>query len=136
MTTDWLEEIEARWAKTTPGPWEYTAGILKCWVDSPNADLHLSFQDLHPMDGREWQSRETASAIAHAPEDVARLIAEVKTLRKVAAADAEIINAAAAVSENAVEDGDAWNLDYGRYTVSNWFIWTLRSALAAHEEVG
>jgi hypothetical protein len=93
MTTNWLEEIEARWAKTTPGPWEYTAGILKCWVDSPNADLHLSFQDLHPMDGREWQSRETASAIAHAPEDVARLCAEVKALRAQAALDATVVEA-------------------------------------------
>ena len=131
-----LEEIEARWAKTTPGPWEYTAGILKCWVDSPNADLHLSFQDLHPMDGREWPSRETASAIAHAPEDIARLVEEVRALRARVECDAEVINAAAAVSANAVEDSDTWNLYHGRYTVAKRFIWTLRSALAAHEEGG
>jgi len=141
MTTDWLEKIEARWAKATPGKWRWyhwNGTIEVQRKDAGEGDTcpivnWLGFDDnCRPV----AEHNRNASAIAHAPEDIARLVEEVRALRARVECDAEVINAAAAVSANAVEDSDTWNLYHGRYTVAKRFIWTLRSALEAHEENG
>lgn len=70
-----LKAIRAREDAATPGPWLYSDGVYKCWVDSPDANLHLSFQDMHPSDGHEWPARETAQFIANSRADIPLLLA-------------------------------------------------------------
>lgn len=55
--TDWLADIEARWAAATPGAWD------SLWDDLPDLD--------------------NVDTIVAAPTDVARLVAEVRALRGV-----------------------------------------------------
>ena len=60
---DWLQEIEERWAKAAPGPW------------AAMTETRLAYDA--------WLKENRARADAHdaAPDDIARLIAEVKRLR-------------------------------------------------------
>lgn len=84
--SDKLAEIEARWAKTTPGPWvastdgpcyNGTLCVFRHPIDDPYY-MVANFGDLEDV-GRE--DRRNAKAVAAAPVDVAWLIAEVKRLR-------------------------------------------------------
>mgnify|MGYP001139431241 FL=1 len=84
MSADRLAEIRARWAQTTPGPW--------LWDGSPTQPAAL----FNPHEGviifeaagedrMRWPSPNRVtdqSAIAHAPEDIAWLCAEVERLRE------------------------------------------------------
>jgi len=52
----------------TPGPWAYTPGILKHYVDSPDGDVHIGLQEMHPIDGHDVPSAANARLISAAPE--------------------------------------------------------------------
>lgn len=91
--TDFLDEIEARWAAATRGPWVHVrvalSGGATTWVvydkpDNPRLDIAEVYYEAD------------ATAIARAPEDIARLGEEVKALRAQAARDARAVEAAAA----------------------------------------
>ncbi len=82
-----LEPIKARLAAATSGPWQARA-LGRCWVvDGPCAD------------------QRDADFIAHAPEDIAALVAKVEELLEA------IFDAAYAVKgvRDEQEDGDTWN---------------------------
>ena len=65
----WIDEIERRWEAATPGPWK---------VDTYFDD----YIDWHwRMEGPDPRSDADVAAIAAAPADVARLLAEVRRLR-------------------------------------------------------
>jgi hypothetical protein len=96
---NWLEEIEARWAKATPGPWHWYhwKGIIEVQRKDAGEGDACPVVHWQGFDGScrpVAEHNRNASAIAHAPEDVARLCAEVKALRAQAAADAEVREAA------------------------------------------
>lgn len=97
---DRLEEIEARWARTTPGPWEIEEGEYEGHpYETPDGpSLHstgvaaeilgpdLVFRyatngDCPSQYGGKDRINANAEAISRSPEDVAWLIAEVKRLR-------------------------------------------------------
>ena len=104
---DWLQEIEERWAKATPGPWEWEPDWGKVYWDEEAGNFSEKYADLQ-LRGKgqpfghdiiplridhyaaEWDVLETLdepnehdrAAIAAAPDDVARLIAEVKALAR------------------------------------------------------
>jgi hypothetical protein len=81
MTDARLAEIEARRDEARSGPWELVNGnegteYLPMWVIvQADDDEGESFLEIHVGD------RETGEFIAHAPEDVDYLLAEVKRLR-------------------------------------------------------
>jgi hypothetical protein len=81
MTDARLAEIEARKDEARPGPWalvNWNEGTehLPMWVIvQADDDEGESFLEIHVGD------RETGEFIAHAPEDVDYLLAEVKRLR-------------------------------------------------------
>jgi len=81
---DRLEEIEERWAKTTPGPWAVNdandAGELYVGRANDNGDWFAIVEFTYQI----WEERvrEDADAIAAAPQDIAWLIAEVKRTRE------------------------------------------------------
>ena len=84
---NWLEEIEARWAKATPGPWHWYhwKGIIEVQRKDAGEGDACPVVHWQGFDGScrpVAEHNRNASAIAHAPEDVARLIAEVKALRE------------------------------------------------------
>lgn len=81
MNAEQLAAIKARWAAATPGPWTHTSGATKEYVESEDGDLSFSLQHFHPSDGHEWPCADTASAIAHAPADIAALVTEVEQLQ-------------------------------------------------------
>jgi hypothetical protein len=77
-----VDEIAARAEKATPGPWHCTKGMLLKWyVYSQNDDLGFALQELHPHDGREWATRESAEFIAASRADVPALCATVRELK-------------------------------------------------------
>lgn len=69
-----LEAIKARLAAATPGPW---AVFNRCFVVTRSGDVIVSTQS-HPYQKR---MDEDLALIAHAPADIAALIAEVEQLR-------------------------------------------------------
>lgn len=70
--SDRIEEIRARWAKATPGPWEALPGVRGYWcVQGPKETPNSAFP---------WFEGD-AEAIAHAPEDIAYLLAELEAAR-------------------------------------------------------
>jgi hypothetical protein len=88
-----LEPIKARLSAATPGPWKrYYAGIdldgEEMWYVGHNGGTVT-------IDGVAGDIPYTPDAefIAHAPSDIAALVAEVERLRKVAEAAAEAIDA-------------------------------------------
>lgn len=89
-----LQEIKAREAKATKGPWEYLPGEFNYDDDSENHPG--SIHQVENKTNRGWwiaaieelfeeQTLANADFIAHAREDVPALIAEVERLREVAA---------------------------------------------------
>ena len=104
LTDDDLADIEARWAKATPGEWRVTTGRY--------IDLH--FGDCGPGAGVDMGTGgdlrgffaagfrpDDAEAIAHAPTDIARLLAAVRTERARAVEHAERLAAVA-------DERDVW----------------------------
>lgn len=83
-----LDEIRARWAKATPGPWEIereeddvvTHAISPCDLGYPSTIGPLQDVVYRSMDVEQVEA--DAEAIAHAPEDIAFLLAEVERLQK------------------------------------------------------
>ncbi len=76
MTEEKLREIEARWDKITPAPWiaERAGEWISSWrVVAPCPCCGLIGEGLFESD---------AEAIAHAPEDIEDLIAEIRALNE------------------------------------------------------
>ena len=71
-----LEPIKARLAAATPGPWE--TDEEKCCVYSVDSGAVIAERL-----GSETSSCVDADLIAHAPTDIAELVAEVERLREV-----------------------------------------------------
>jgi hypothetical protein len=69
-----LDTIRQRWAAVTPGPWR------RAWhgtyeVEAPPNQLVADC-------GSIGRAKEDATAIAHAPDDIAYLLAEVERMRR------------------------------------------------------
>lgn len=84
--SDDTRDIVERWAAATPGPWKIEREELG--VDFSDEEQATAFPERIgpifswvPHDTDEEQNEADAQAIAHAPEDVARLLAEVERLR-------------------------------------------------------
>lgn len=94
MIDDELDAIKGRLTKATPGPWVHSQHgcyvILsykpeKKRIDGYGADDHVCVLD--DGDHHQYRSEDeqlaNAALIAHAPDDIARLLAEVERLKKV-----------------------------------------------------
>lgn len=96
---DRLTEIEARWAKTTPGPWKVCADD---WEDDHCAVYTSGYRHpkcaaiTHPdrkfVIADSETGRANATAIAAAPDDIAYLAAEVRRLRALGAEAAAFLD--------------------------------------------
>ena len=86
MSTLDLEPIKARLAAATPGPWDFhvlpqSVGITVATIHSEQGPRETRWTvDLPPEIGG-MGTRADAEMIAHAPEDIAALVAEVEQLR-------------------------------------------------------
>lgn len=76
MSGDRVPEIEARWAHTSPVPWQARPHEMRrnC-ATVRTTDEHGTFV-------AQYLTPEDAEAVAHAPEDLAWLIGEVARLRR------------------------------------------------------
>lgn len=94
MTDEELAAIQGRLTKATPGPWVHSQHgcyvILgykpeKKRIDGYGADDHVCVLD--DGDHHQYRSEDeqlaNAALIAHAPDDISRLLAEVRRLNKV-----------------------------------------------------
>ena len=79
--SDWLDEIEARLAATTPGPWQsfvegrdHTSG--SSFIRTSGQDIELAGATAADQD-----------FIAHAWSDVTRLIGEIRRMRRIIPGD-------------------------------------------------
>lgn len=94
MTDEELAAIQGRLTKATPGPWVHSQHgcyvILgykpeKKRIDGYGADDHVCVLD--DGDHHQYRSEDeqlaNAALIAHAPDDISRLLAEVERLKKV-----------------------------------------------------
>lgn len=78
MTPEQMKEIEQRWAKATPGPWQYEErenddGMTDCHCITNGVIDYTFGYDMEEYD---------AAAIASAPTDIALLLAEVRRLNR------------------------------------------------------
>lgn len=80
MTDDDLLDIEKRLKAATPGPWELFEDY-HCIVTSVTIPCLAECSHYPSTVSSRLQAEDNAAFIAHAPEDVAALIAEVKALR-------------------------------------------------------
>ena len=79
---DWLDEIEARWSAAIPGPYRLEGAKWALGTDPDetiSGALVAKVGWIGSVQGR--CTRATALALAAAPEDVARLVTEVRRLR-------------------------------------------------------
>lgn len=79
-----LDEIEARWAAATPGPWSVVSradGTHAVVADDATSELGECLPVAHCPDF--GASLDDSDAIAHAPTDVAALVAELRAAREV-----------------------------------------------------
>lgn len=105
-----LDDIKARWAKATPGPWNIDRedgcrGDIDRRVCAGPATVASVCEATYP-DGEWLRASHDAAAIAHAPEDIAWLVARDEELSKKlqAARDCRAIaNARAEKAEAEVE---------------------------------
>jgi len=83
-----LDEIKARWAAATPGPWEFDpdeegSGCnevyygLMCLANNNRTMLHVHVQKHYPG------SEALGTFIAHAPTDIDALVTEVERLKRI-----------------------------------------------------
>jgi len=85
-----LDAIKKRLAAATPGPWQecgaHRGGCDCRMVFAPGADMHVATANTANGEGMpcpdEGQQAANAALIAHAPQDLAELIAEVEHLRR------------------------------------------------------
>ena len=86
MSTLDLEPIKERLAAATPGPWDFhvlpqSVGITVATIHSEQGPRETCWTaDLPPEIGGMGTEKD-AEFIAHAPEDIAALVAEVERLR-------------------------------------------------------
>ncbi len=86
MTKEQLDKIEARLMATTPGPWipyyRYKPGRPWEGCDIDAADNGNEIAKVHTGDDADAYAKDAANSrfIAHAPSDIAALIAEVRRL--------------------------------------------------------
>ena len=86
MTTIDLDPIKERLAVATPGPWDFSVlpqsvGITVATIHSEHGPRETCWTvDLPPEIGGMGTEKD-AEFIAHAPEDIAALVAEVERLR-------------------------------------------------------
>ena len=96
MTTLDLEPIKERLAAATPGPWDFhvlpqSVGITVATIHSEQGPRETRWTvDLPPEIGG-MGTRADAEMIAHAPSDLAALVAEVEQLREQVEAVKKII---------------------------------------------
>ncbi len=76
MNEQELEQIEARAAKATPGPWEVDNDLSVYTKDGGHGTPWTLFDTV----GNEGEDNPNADFIAHAREDIPALIAEVRRL--------------------------------------------------------
>lgn len=67
MTEEQLQQIRDRLKAATPGPWTVVHELLNCWIPEVDGPMAIGEND--------------AEFIAHAPEDIAALLAEVERRR-------------------------------------------------------
>jgi len=80
-----LEAIRERWSRVTPGPWQHEACYESKIEGVSLATVCLDHDIIVPRNASPdtaAQSYADAEAIAHAPQDVADLLAEVERSRK------------------------------------------------------
>ena len=80
-----VDEIRARLAAATPGPWKHTPGVaFKHYVHSldEREEFGFSLQVMHWRDGESCRAEENAELIAHVPEYLAYLLGENERLRE------------------------------------------------------
>jgi len=81
LTDDELRAIEQRLAACTPGPWCHRMlGFIES-LASPRMVIGVTCQKYDP-DAAPLPGRDNAEFIAHARQDVPRLIAEIRRLRE------------------------------------------------------
>jgi len=81
-----LDAIRARWADVSPWPWKHEVGdhlAKPGWLVADLGDTHAVATAPCPARDARWREAVNAEAIAHAPEDIAALVAEVERLRHV-----------------------------------------------------
>lgn len=83
ITEDELAAMKARIDATTPGPWTSMIEGRDCWngdsfIDTATQDIYLSAEDYVGGGGHYCADQDF---IAHARQDMPRLIAEVERLR-------------------------------------------------------
>lgn len=90
MTDEELAAIQGRLTKATPGPWkagkdDFTKNIIE--VAKDRGTIIVQRRDDHNMFWNSYipieQTFADAALIAHAPDDISRLLAEVRRLNKV-----------------------------------------------------
>jgi len=83
MTPEELKAIRERAEKATPGPWEADKDLPAVLAHSRRWDERLSMLTVNPIfgdDGKQW--RHDQQFIAHAREDIPRLLDEIDRLLK------------------------------------------------------
>ena len=105
MTEQQLAEIEARWAKATPGPWFSEYGEQQANPEEPpswNGEMYITGkQGTAQYDqssyiatvGYNGSGESDAAAIANAPTDISALLAEVRRLNAENAEQKKVIDA-------------------------------------------
>lgn len=86
--SDRIEEIRARWAKATPGPWQWDGDPVQPDALCAHEAEVTIFEavDNYNNAAMRWPNPKRVadqSAIAHAPDDIAYLLAELEQERKV-----------------------------------------------------
>lgn len=80
LTPEELAAIRDREQKATPGPWRWEPGVIKHYVVSANGELHMGVQEWHPLDGHTVPAAENCAFVAHARQDIPRLLAHIEAV--------------------------------------------------------
>lgn len=74
-----IEEIRERWTRATPGPWRRQ--VSETYVGRPTGwYIGSDIRGIAKTTRGDDQAKTDADAIAHAPEDIAFLLAEIERL--------------------------------------------------------
>jgi hypothetical protein len=87
-----IDEIKARWAKATPGPWKRQINGIRAagTVDTCDSPVMITFTRCYPTENKDPDGRvfrlegcaaSNAAAIASAPTDIAYLLQEIERLK-------------------------------------------------------
>ena len=88
-----LDAIEARLAAATPGPWDTDGTTVWAYVIVPDPRDQTGQTPIQDRELVAQSGGADADLIAHAPTDLAALVAEVRALRAVAKAAGEYLRA-------------------------------------------